>query len=178
MRRVWRTMPGKGPARPAIFGQWLQQRDNRIGLKIKDRLPRNRSRSPRGKTGISAGRGVAKQEAAWAGPATTRHRKTKSRRGAGFSSNGIVSLLPGPGATLPRPSEQRWFPSRSKNNFRVSTWQRTRSNQTSPRWDSKGLSPLAAGGILSLSPTCPIRPQPRPRPRWPWPRIRCARSSR
>ena len=57
----------------------------------------------------------------------------------------------GRGDDPPRPPEQRWFPSRSKNNFRLSTGQRTRSNQTSSRWDSKGLSPLAAGGILLFS---------------------------
>lgn len=49
MRRVWRTLPQKRAARPAIFGQWRQQRNNRIGPNIKDRLPRNRRRSPTGR---------------------------------------------------------------------------------------------------------------------------------
>jgi len=49
MRRVWRTLPQKRAARPVIFGQRQQQFNNRIGLKIKDRLPRNRCRSPTGR---------------------------------------------------------------------------------------------------------------------------------
>ncbi|KHK01597.1 hypothetical protein NY78_2897 [Desulfovibrio sp. TomC] len=55
--------------------------------------------------------------------------------------------MPGSGGRTASPAPEvssRLFPL----HCRPPTRQRTQSNKTPPRWDSKGLSPLAAGGPL------------------------------